>query len=155
MNFAPAMFGVSAQASGPLFILAHAVSTLLISMFASALVVTSYGLLIRYVDKERFNNLIAYAQAALAMFFIVGFQLLPRILERYEDNLSLIDRRYFLFFPPAWFTGISMLIMGKFSKLNMAMALLACLSLLILCTLALRKIAGGYASFVTQLAHDS
>lgn len=155
VNLIPILFGVFAAGMGPLFIISHALCVFLVSAFAAALVISSYGLLIRYVDKERFNNIIAYAQTGLALFFIIGYQLLPRLLQRYEEGINSLDRRYFLLYPPAWFAGVSMLALGKFERLFFALATLAVLSVLLLVTVALKKIATGYASFVTRMAHDS
>lgn len=155
INLFPSVMGIWAKGSNALFPAAHLVAALGVAMFSTALVVTGYGLLMRYVNKERFNNIIAYAQGALTIFFILGYQLLPRLVEDGGAALNEADPTYFLFYPPAWFSGVAMLIVGRVNWLSLALAALAALSLVLLVTLALRKVSAGYTSFVSALAHDA
>lgn len=154
-NILPTFAGVFVKDSNVFFILAHIISAILAALFATMLVVTSYGLLMRFVDKERFNNLVAYAQTGIAMFLILGYQLLPRLVDKYQLEINGASRKYFLLYPPAWFSGITLLIMGKGDWLAVALASLALISLAILSFIAWRKLAAGYVAFAAQLAYDS
>ncbi|MEW6131316.1 MAG: hypothetical protein AB1757_30080 [Acidobacteriota bacterium] len=158
VNFFPTIFGVWARGSSVAFVFAHIVSAFLIAVFATVLVVTSYGLLMRYVDKEKFNNIIAYAQTALTILFILSYQLLPRLMDKFQININQASRDYFyyyLLYPPAWFVGLTLLLMGKVNTFSLALTLTGLLILSIVGFIALRKIAGGYATFVSRLAFDS
>ncbi len=158
INFFPTIFGIWATGSNALFIFAHIISSFLVSVLATVLVVTSYGLLMRYVDKEKFNNIIAYAQTALTVIFILSYQLLPRVMDRLEFNYAEASHKYFYYFlvyPPAWFAGLTLLLMGKVTGVTLALAAIALLTLGAVSFVALRKIAGGYTSFVSRLAFDS
>jgi ABC-2 type transport system permease protein len=158
VNFFPTIFGMWATGSSVLFGLAHIISAFFVSVFATVLVVTSYGLLMRYVDKEKFNNIIAYAQTALTIIFIFSYQLLPRLMEQFEFNSAETFGKYFyyfLFYPPAWFSGLTLLLMGQVNRFSLALAAIGLLMLGIVGFVALRKIAGGYSSFVSRLAFDS
>ncbi len=158
VNFFPTIFGIWATDSSLLFIFAHIVSSFLVSVFATVLVVTSYGLLMRYVDKEKFNNIIAYAQTALTIIFILSYQLLPRLMERFESNFAEVSDKYvyyFLVYPPAWFSGLTLVLMGKVNGFSLALAAIGLLMSGVVGFIALRKIATGYSSFVSRLAFDS
>jgi hypothetical protein len=152
-NLFPAIAGVWASGSSTLFVLAHALSASLVALFATAIVVTSYGLLMRYASKERFDNIITYSQVTLVLFFMFGFQILPRVLGM--DNISFAPgfHWYYLLYPPAWFSGITLLLIGSFDLSSFALAALAILSLVAVGAVALRKVANGYSSFVSQLAY--
>lgn len=154
-NLLPTIAGVFVKGSNVLFLLGHSISAILSALFATMLVLTSYGLLMRYVDKQRFNNFIAYAQTGFSVFLILGYQVLPRLTESYQLQANPANRKYFLLYPPAWFSGITLLIMGKLDWLSLASAALALSSLLILSFIALRKVAAGYSAFASQLAYDS
>jgi ABC-2 type transport system permease protein len=153
-NLFPAITGIWTIGSNPLFILAHAISASLVALFATAIVVTSYGLLMRYVSKDRFDNIVTYSQVTLMLFFMFGFQILPRVLG--TDSLSFAPgfHWYYLLYPPAWFSGTTLILIGHFELSSIALAMLAILSLMTLGAVAFRKVAGGYSSFVSQLAYS-
>jgi ABC-2 type transport system permease protein len=152
-NLFPAAAGVLAIGSSPLFIFAHALSASLVALFATAVVVTSYGLLMRYASKERFDSIVTYSQVALVLFFMFGFQILPRVLG--TENISFAPgfHWYYLLYPPAWFSGITLLLIGSFEPTSFALASLGILSLMAVGAVALRKVATGYSSYVSQLAY--
>jgi ABC-2 type transport system permease protein len=153
-NILPTIAGVFVTGSSPLFLIAHPLSAILSALFATMLVLTSYGLLMRYIDKERFNNFIAYAQTGFSMFLILGYQLMPRLVEKYQLETNPASRKYFLLYPPAWFSGVTLVVMGRVDRLSLALASLALISLAIISFVALRKVAAGYSSFAARLAFD-
>ena len=152
-NLFPAIAGVWAIDSNFFFIAAHALSASLVALFATAIVVTSYGLLMRHVSKERFDNIITYSQVTMVLLFMFGFQILPRILGTDKISFEPGFHWYYLLYPPAWFSGVTLLLIGSFEPSSFALALLAILSLITLGGVALRKVAAGYTSFVSQLAY--
>jgi ABC-2 type transport system permease protein len=154
-NILPTIAGVFIRGSNALFLLAHSLSAILSALFATMLVLTSYGLLMRYVDKQRFNNFIAYAQTGFSVFLILGYQVMPRLVESYQLQANPANQKYFLLYPPAWFSGITLVIMGKVGWMSLTSAALAVISLLIVSFVGLRKVAAGYSTFAAQLAYDS
>ena len=139
--------------SNAVFVVAHAISTMLVAVFATGLVVVSYGLLMRYVHKERFDNIIAYGQVILVLTFMFGSQIFPRVLG--ADFLSAARgfQWYFLLYPPAWFSGLTMLIIGRLDGGSVALAALAAASVIVIGVVAMRKIAVGYSAFLARLAY--
>lgn len=149
-NLFPALLGMATQRSNLLFIPAHLLSAIIVALFATAIVVVSHSLFIRYLSRERFDNLIAYCQVGLTVLFFLGYQLLPRLLERYEAITRFRFQWSFLFYPPVWFTGITLLFIGKIDTFSIITSALAIGSMLLLVTLALRKMSMGYASFISK-----
>lgn len=152
-NLFPAIMGIWAAGSNPLFVLAHAMSAACVALFATALIVTSYGLLMRYVSRERFDNIVTYSQVTLVLFFMFGFQVLPRILGTNKMIFAPGFQWYYLLYPPAWFSGVTLLLIGMFELKVIALASLAMLSLIALSTVALRKVSRDYSSFISHLAY--
>jgi hypothetical protein len=153
-NLFPAIMGIWATGSNPLFVLAHALSAALVALFATALIVTSYGLLMRYVSRERFDNIVTYSQVALVLFFMFGFQILPRILGTNKMIFAPGFQWYYLLYPPAWFSGVTLLLIGKLELKWLALAGLATFSLIMLGTVAIRKVSRDYSSFISNLAYS-
>jgi len=104
LNFFPTFFGLAAQGARWWFPFAHVASILLLSVFCSVTVVCTYGLIVRYFDREKFDNFAAWTQVAMSFLFIGGYQLLPRLMVRF-DRLSLDGSPYMFPWPPAWFAA--------------------------------------------------
>jgi hypothetical protein len=115
-NLFPTFAGIWASGPSLLFVAAHATSAILVSMFATGLVVVSYGLLMRYVNKDRFDNIVAYGQVMLVLFFMLGSRVFPRVLGAESLAGSPGFHWYFILCPPAWFSGVAMLVMGRSTR---------------------------------------
>jgi ABC-2 type transport system permease protein len=104
-NLPGTIFGLAAAGARPWFPAAHLIGVALLSAFCAASVVFVYGWIVRFVDRERFDNFAAYAQVGMAVIFILGYQILPRLMHRMEglDLRGLSGK--LLPFPPAWFAG--------------------------------------------------
>ncbi len=153
-NLFPTICGIAATRSGWLFIPAHLISSVAMAVFASALIVTVYGLLMRYVSRERFDSIITYCQVGLAMFFILGYQVMPRLVEKYQFGANTQLRWYLLLFPPTWFAGLTMLVMGEINALTLGLSAVSILSIITLGFIALRKVAAGYSSQMSGISAD-
>lgn len=154
-NLLPTIAGVWSKGSNNFFPVAHLLSSVLTALLATALAMTTYGLLMRFISKERFNNFIAYAQTGLSMFLILGYQLLPRLMDKDHIAIPPSSRKFLLLYPPAWFSGITLVVLGKVDWFSLTLAALALMSLFFFGVLALRKVAAGYSAFVTRLAYDA
>src|SRR5215470_13304181 len=106
----------------------------------------------RLVSKERFDNIVAYSQTVLTLVFMLGPQLGPRLMNRSGLNVAAGLERYFFLYPPAWFSGITMLFLGRFDLNSLALSAIGTASLLVLGTIALKKVAYGYSSLAGELA---
>ncbi|HXG94701.1 MAG TPA: hypothetical protein VNN73_20330 [Blastocatellia bacterium] len=153
-NLFPALAGILAGGSNPLFVLGHAVAASLVALMATAIVVVSYGLLMRHVSRERFDGIITFSQIALVLVFTFGFQILPRVFGDNRMPFAPGFHWYYLLYPPAWFSGVAMILIGKIEPGTLALAALATLSLIALSAIALRKVATGYSMFVSHLSYQ-
>jgi ABC-2 type transport system permease protein len=152
-NLFPAIFGIWTAGANVLFLPAHALASLLDALLATALIVTSYGLLMRLVGRERFDSLIAYSQIVLVLLFMFGFQILPRVMEINFLQMARSYRWYYLLFPPAWFAGVTLVLMGKAQAFAVALAGVGLTVLAVLGHLAIRKVGSDYSSFVVGLSY--
>jgi hypothetical protein len=152
-NLFPAICGLATERANLISVPAHLISAVIIAMFATAVVVVSHSLFIRYLSKERFDNLIAYCQAGLTVIFFLGYQLLPRMLDTYKLGAAFKFHWYFLFYPPVWFSGITLLFIGEINTYSTVTSAIALISMLALVTVALRKMSMGYISFISKPYH--
>ncbi|MFL6216064.1 MAG: hypothetical protein ACJ74J_19430 [Blastocatellia bacterium] len=152
-NFFPAIFGVWAVGANILFLPAHALAALLDGLLATALIVTSYGLLMRLVGRERFDSIIAYSQIVLVLVFMFGFQILPRVMDVNILQMARGFRWYYLLYPPAWFAGVTLVLMGKLRLYALALTGIGVTALIALGQVAVRKVGSDYSSFVARLTH--
>ena len=150
-NFFPAIFGSWAAGANLLFIPAHALSALLDALLATALIVTSYGILMRMVGRERFDSIIAYSQIIMVLVFMFGFQIMPRVMD--INQLARGFHWYYLLFPPAWFAGVTLVLIGKPQLYALALAGIGITTLAVLGQLAIHKVGSDYSSFVARLTY--
>ncbi len=106
LNAAPTVTLLMARDAQPWLPLVHLVSTALLVIFACSAVVCSYGLILRFFGREKFESLAVVAQVGMTLVFVASVQIAPQIFERVgPDRLDEIVR-YLLFSPPAWFAAI-------------------------------------------------
>jgi hypothetical protein len=153
-NLIPTLTGVAAARSNILFIPAHLLSATAIAFFASALIVTTYGALMRYVSREKFDSIITYCQVALGLIFILGYQVAPRLFEKFNLGENIRLQWYHLLYPPTWFSGLALVVMGRVDALSASLSALAAISVLAIGAVALRKVAAGYSSMVSRVSAD-
>src|SRR5438132_1415075 len=94
------------------FPVVHLFSITLLCVFCAALVVCTYGLVIRFLDREKFDNFAAWSQVGMSILFIAGYQVVPRLLQRFEGITLEPYARYLFPLPPAWFAGIDSWVAG-------------------------------------------
>lgn len=152
LNLFPTFFGLAASGARFWFPIVHLLSMVLLCVFCAAAVVCTYGLVIRFLDREKFDNFAAWSQVGMSILFIGGYQIVPRLLERFE-GLSLAPYAQYLFpLPPAWFAGIDSWVAGD---LPMSSALLGIFGLLAtsgLAYIAIGKLAPSYGEGLTKLS---
>lgn len=153
-NLFPAILGRWAIGANLLFIPAHTIAALLDALLATALIVTSYGILMRMVSRERFDSIIAYSQIILVLVFMFGFQIMPRVMGASFTQFARGFRWYYLIFPPAWFSGVTLVLMGKPQIYAVALAAIGITILAVLGQVAIRKVGNDYSSFVARLRYS-
>ncbi len=83
-NLAGFFVGAFREETGWLFPIAHALSTTLEALFCTGGVVLVYQLCLRWFGRERLDGLMTTAQVIFAIAFVVGGQVVPRLMFRFE-----------------------------------------------------------------------
>lgn len=155
LNLFPTFCGVAASGAQMWFPVVHVISTAMLCVFCAAAVVCTYGLVIRLFDREKFDNFAAWSQVGMSIMFIVGYQIVPRLLRRFE-GLSLEPYVRYLFpLPPAWFAGIDSWVAGRLPAAD-ALPLTA-LGLVVtggLAYFAISRLAPSYGEGLTRLGES-
>jgi len=105
LNFFPTFFGLAAPGAHWWFPLTHIASITLLSVFCCSAVVCTYGLIVRFLDREKFDNFAAWTQVGMSFLFVGGYQLMPRLMQHF-DGLNLENSPFLLLLPPAWFAAV-------------------------------------------------
>ena len=116
LNAAGMIAGLWSKGATPRFIPAHLVSTMLLMVFSSACIVMVYNLCLKWMGRERLDNMLALLQSLLAMVMVVGGQILPRALGM--RDLTSIDQfsPWALALPPVWFGALDAVVAGTGSS---------------------------------------
>jgi len=130
------------------FLPGHLVATVVLAAFSTSVIVFAYGLVVRFVDRERLDGLTAWSQAGLSAAFLGLSQGLAHVVEL---PIVHLDSRFCLVFPPAWFAALDVLATGTTTGRALALALLGVLGTTALATGALTRLAPAYADAVGRL----
>lgn len=87
---------------GPLVGITAIFTVLFTVAFAVFLTYLLYALILRFANEEKVKDIISYFQIFMTIFFAVGYQVLPRLInfDAIQRNFSLHTYSYFL--PPVW-----------------------------------------------------
>ncbi len=153
LNLFPAFFGSSARGARPWFPIVHLGSMILLCVFCASAVVCTYGLVIKFLDREKFDNFAAWSQVAMSILFLFGYQIVPRLLRRFEGLSFEPYARYLFPLPPAWFAGIdSGVASDHLVPAAMPLGLVGLLATTALVYLAIGRLAPSYAEGLTKLS---
>ena len=153
LNLFPMFLGLAANGAQPWFPLVHLISITLLCVFCAAMVVCTYGLVIKFFDREKFDNFAAWSQVGMSIVFIVGYQVVPRLLRQF-DRLTLEPyARYLLPLPPAWFAGIDSWAAGnRMVAGTLPLAVAGLLVTAALAYIAIGRLAPSYGEGLTRLS---
>jgi hypothetical protein len=112
LNLFPTFFGLAIGGARPWFPVVHLFSMAVLCIFCAAAVVCVYGIIIKFLDREKFDNFAAWSQVAMSILFIGGYQVVPRLLRRFEGLTLKPYAKYLFPLPPAWFAGFDSAVAG-------------------------------------------
>jgi hypothetical protein len=148
LNLAPLVIG-GRLGDATWFAVAHVLTTGLLTTFAAALVVLAYGMAVRLVGQERFDDVAAWAQVALAVLFVAAGQGLSRLamatptLERAPLVAAL---------PPAWFAALDVVLGGgSHTPALLAVAALAPLATALASVVALGRLGADHGEALARV----
>lgn len=114
LNICGFIVGALRPGSSWLFVPAHLVSVAMEVLFCTSFVVLAYNLCLRWFGRERLDNLMTSVQVVVAMGAILGGQLAPRMIDRF-DAAAIASMPWLAVLPPAWFAGLDLVLMGRAS----------------------------------------
>lgn len=155
LNLFPTFFGLAARGARMWFPLVHVISMTMLCVFCAAAVVCTYGLVIKFLDREKFDNFAAWSQVGMAILFIGGYQVVPRLLQRFEGLTLEPYARYLSPLPPAWFAGIDSLLAGELPVADaVPLAVCGLVFTAALAYIAIGRLAPSYGEGLTKLSES-
>ncbi len=150
LNLFPTFFALAIRGTRIWFPLVHLISMTGLCIFCSAAVVCTYGLVIKYLDREKFDNFAAWSQIAMSVLFIGGYQVVPRLLQRFEGLSLTTYARYLFALPPAWFAGFDSGLAGD-HLFGVLLGLIGLLATAALAYIAIGRLSSGYAQGLAKI----
>jgi len=151
LNLFPTFFGLAAMGARAWFPVVHLISMVVLCVFCAAAVVCTYGIVIKFLDREKFDNFAAWSQVAMSVLFIGGYQIVPRLLQRFEGLTLKPYARYLFPLPPAWFAGLDSWIAGNQGASGALLGLLGLVTTLTLAYVAIGKLSPSYSEGLTKI----
>jgi hypothetical protein len=108
---------------------------------------------IRFLDREKFDNFAAWSQVAMSILFIGGYQVVPRLLQRFEGFSLKPYARYLFALPPAWFAGLDSSIAGDLPS-GALLGLIGLGVTALLAYIAIGKLSPSYGEGLTTIAES-
>ena len=96
---------VSLLKQGPIFFLIFIVSILFLDMFCIVLTSFVYFLVLRFFDGEKLKDIINYVQIILSLVIMVGYQLVARLFNIVNLNITFVPKWWQYFIIPVWFSA--------------------------------------------------
>src|SRR6185295_8371922 len=153
LNLFPTFFGLYIRGAAPWFPVIHLLSMTGLCVFCASAVVCVYGLVIKFLDREKFDNFAAWSQVAMSIMFIGGYQVVPRLLQRFE-GLSLRPYARYLFpLPPAWFAGFDSSVAGDL-PFGALLALIGFGVTIALAYIAIGKLSPSYGEGLAKISES-
>ena len=158
LNLGPLVAGLWIAGVRPWFPLVHLATVLLLSLFCAAAVVFAYALLTRLVGRERFEHMASWLQLAVTVVLILGYQVIPRLVDRSRGFHVPLETPWLALLPPAWFASLASLAAGSFGDLELARLLpMAAAGFVVtagLVMLAIARLAKDYLRRLSTLAEQ-
>jgi hypothetical protein len=156
LNLVPAFAGLNCRDARPWFPLVHLAATVLTATACACFTVLAYEVLTRMASRERFDDAVAWAQVAMAVFFALGYQVVPRVLERVGSVSVPTNRWWLAFLPPAWMAGLEGTLGGRLTGL--APLLLTAAAIVVPAAaswIAISRLSRGHLEALSRLAETS
>lgn len=153
LNLAGFIAGLGTNGATWRFVPAHLLSTALLMLFSAASIVLVYNACLKWLGRDRFDNLLASLQSLLAILMVISGQIMPRLMM--PEALKHADQAggWLWVMPPAWFGAVDALLGGSSHGFRVLWipALLALVVTAGTCWLALEKLGDAYGRGLMSL----
>jgi hypothetical protein len=152
LNAIPMFAGVLAKDAHPWFPLVHLISVFFNIVFACALVVCTYGVVLRLFGRERFDDLAVWTQLGMGILYVAYFQIVPQLMR--NRAASDVVTRWLLPTPPGWYAALDAFAAGGETGLErLALAGVAIAAPVVLGWIALGRLSAAYAPGIEEAAY--
>lgn len=103
LNLTGLVAGMFVEGLSWLWLPVHLLTTTLLMVFATAVIVLTYNLCLRWFGRERLDNLLAIVQILMTVVLIAGSQLAPRLMMEKGLGTTNDVSGWSLLLPPVWF----------------------------------------------------
>jgi len=101
------------------------VTMLLMVAFAVFVTYLLYGLMLRFANEQKIKDIVGYFQIFMTTFFVIGFQVVPRLINVNDNKLSLALHGYSYLLPPVWM-AMALEAVQQFNFNSIHIAMIAC-----------------------------
>ncbi|MBI1795446.1 MAG: hypothetical protein HYR74_00170 [Candidatus Eisenbacteria bacterium] len=156
INAAPMFTGLGTRDARWWYPLAHLASVILLVLFSASAVVFVYALLARLVSRRTFDTVASWSQVAVQAVLIVSYQLVPRMMDRFQNFGLETANPWLMALPPAWFAALTdLMIGGHHGPRTIALAVVAVLATPLIVWAAMRYLAADYARQIAALGETA
>jgi hypothetical protein len=96
---------VSLLKNGPIFFLIFIVSIIFLDMLCIVLTSFIYFLVLRFFDGEKLKDIINYVQIVLSLVIMIGYQLVSRLFNIVDINITFVPKWWQFLIVPVWFSA--------------------------------------------------
>jgi len=132
------------------------VTMLLMVAFAVFVTYLLYGLMLRFANEQKIKDIVGYFQIFMTTFFVIGFQVVPRLINVNDNKLSLALHGYSYLLPPVWM-AMALEAVQQFNFNSIHIAMIACTVLIPPFTvwIMIRYLAPSFAKKLGALSNTS
>lgn len=148
-----ASFVLGTIAYGPLFLLAMVFMMFSLSFLIIFLTTILYSLLLKFFSGEKLKDILNMLQIVLAVITVIGYQLMGRMFEFVELELTVTVKWWSYLLPSSWYAGLfKWVVEGTFTTEYVVMTGLAVMVPLILGLLLKAFILSRYEKYLMKLS---
>ena len=132
------------------------VTMLLMVAFAVFVTYLLYGLMLRFANEQKIKDIVGYFQIFMTTFFVIGFQVVPRLINVNDNKLSFTLHAYSYLLPPVWM-AMALEAVQQFNFNSIHIAMIACTVLIPPFTvwIMIRYLAPSFAKKLGALSNSS
>jgi ABC-2 type transport system permease protein len=132
--------------------IATAFLTVLLSVFSTYLL---YLLVLRFSSERKLREIVTNFQVFMSIFFLLGYQVIPRVINMSALSASFRLNAYAYFLPPVWMSlGLDALHSKNFDLLHISMLLASLIVPLFLCWVLIKFLAPSFSRKLGAMATD-
>lgn len=137
---------------GVKFFMIYFIETIFIAALTVFLASLLYSLILKYFDGEKLKDIINYFQIVLSVVMIIGYQLVGRMFNFIDINITVNPKWWSFILPPAWFAAPYEVIMnGNSENIYIYLSLLAVIMPIILLLIHIKLVMPHFESNLTKL----